>query len=213
MREHINRTWRRPDHEIYYLFLNLASRILKKNGDTCQIVPNSLLFNHFAQTYRERLLHEWRGIHIDDLTEYKIFDGVVVHNIIFHAQRGDGCKGISFRRTASGKALPGFLESNVELASLNLLSEWNRNWGLVFRLSIPERDIIRKVRATSTKLGAVFPNISQGLIAYDQYQGQDKSIIEARAYHSNTAKPSNSPWLRGEDVTRFPRSLERNGLH
>jgi adenine-specific DNA-methyltransferase len=209
-REHIYRTLGAvPDHEIFYLFINLASHIIKKNGDTCQIVPNSLLFNHFAQVYRERLLHEWRNIQIDDLTEYKIFDGVVVHNIIFHAQRGIGREGISFRRTKTGKSLAKFLESNLEFAAPELLSEWIRNWGLVFRLSARELELIRKVRSTAARLETFFPRISQGLIAYDRHQGQDKSIIETRTYHSNTATTTNKPWLRGEDVTRF--RVEWNG--
>lgn len=204
MREHIARNLGTvPDHEIFYLFLNLAWRILKKDGYTCQIIPNGLLFNHFATGYRERLINEWRDVHIDDLTRFPIFGGAVVRNIILHARRGAGYEGVRFRRTNLPLSLADFLESETDTAAPALLAEWQRNWGLIFRLTPPQSALIRKLGVAGSELRTHFPNISQGLIAYDKHRGQDKNTIESRAYHSNVKTKTNAPWLWGEDVTRF----------
>ncbi len=209
-RSHITRSLGKvPDFEIYYLFLNLAGAICKKEGTTCQIVPNSVLFNHFAKRYREQLLHDWRDIHIDDLTSFRVFEGVVVHNIIFHARRRKGREGVEFRRTGLDTNVLEYLRRDTELASFATLFENNKNWGLVFRLDPQVMETVTKIKSSGTDLKAHFPDISQGLIAYDKHQGQSEEIILSRAFHSNQPTGTNSPWLKGEDVTRF--SVQWNG--
>ena len=203
-RTHITRALGKvPDYEIYYLFLNLAAAIAKKEGATCQIVPNGVLFNHYAKSYREKLLHDWRDIRIDDLTNYTVFDGVVVHNIIFHGRRRVGREGVEFRRTGQDRTLLEYLQRDTEIASSELLMQNNRNWGLVFRLDPSVMAVVSKIKGSGVCLKDHFSNISQGLIAYDKYRGQSAQIIEDRAYHSTQASETNAPWLKGEDVTRF----------
>ena len=52
--------------------------------------------------------------------------------------------------------------------------------------------------------------ISQGLIPYDKYQGQDAQTIENRVYHSSTKDTKkHKPLLWGEDVKRY--TVEWNG--
>jgi hypothetical protein len=49
-----------------------------------------------------------------------------------------------------------------------------------------------------------FPETSQGLIAYDKYQGQSKELIKARVFHTSIkTKKSHKKWLYGEDVNRY----------
>jgi hypothetical protein len=49
-----------------------------------------------------------------------------------------------------------------------------------------------------------FPEFSQGLIAYDKYQGQSEEIIKSRAFHYNQKVRSDlKKWLWGEDVRRY----------
>lgn len=192
-----------PDYEIYYLFINLASRILKLEGHTCQIIPNTILFNFFAKSYREQLLHDWKDLHIDDLTGFTVFDGIVVHNVIVHGRRRVGSEGVDFRRTGQSKSVSSYFSQPVENAPLNVLSENIGNWGLVFRLDATVMSAVSKIRSVGRQLKDHFPLISQGLIAYDKYRGQSEEVIKNRVYHSEYATSTNSPWLKGEDVTRF----------
>lgn len=204
MRSHIiNALGKVPDYEIYYLFINLASRIAKLDGRTCQIIPNTILFNFHAKTYREQFLHDWKDVHIDDLTGFQVFDGIVVHNVIIHGRRRVGSEGIDFRRTGQNKDVYSYLLRQTEKASTKILSENIGNWGLVFRLDANVMRVVSKIRNAGPQLKDCFPLISQGLIAYDKYQGQSADVIKTRAYHSEQATDSNSPWLKGEDVTRF----------
>tara|TARA_R110002124_G_scaffold282436_1_gene457560 strand:- start:9122 stop:12820 length:3699 start_codon:yes stop_codon:yes gene_type:complete len=192
-----------PDYEIYYLFINLASRIAKLEGHTCQIIPNTILFNFYAKSYREQFLHDWKDVHIDDLTGFTVFDGIVVHNVIVHGRRRVGSEGINFRRTGRSKDVYSYLLKPIENAPVNVLSENIGNWGLVFRLDAKVMSAVSKIRNVGQQLKDRFPLISQGLIAYDKYQGQSEEIIKNRVYHSENATSTNSPWLKGEDVTRF----------
>jgi adenine-specific DNA-methyltransferase len=192
-----------PDYEIYYLFINLASRVARLEGHTCQIIPNTILFNFFAKSYREQLLHDWKDLHIDDLTGFTVFDGIVVHNVIVHGRRRVGSEGVSFRRTGQSKGVSSYLLQPIENAPVNVLSEHIGNWGLVFRLDARVMSTVSKIRNVGQQLKNRFPLISQGLIAYDKYQGQSEDIIKNRLYHSENATSTNSPWLKGEDVTRF----------
>ena len=192
-----------PDYEIYYLFINLASRIAKLEGHTCQIIPNTILFNFHAKSYREQFIHDWKDVHIDDLTGFPVFDGIVVHNVIVHGRRRVGAEGVNFRRTGLSNDVYSYLLQPTENAPVNVLSENIGNWGLVFRLDAKVMSAVSKIRNAGQQLKDRFPLISQGLIAYDKYQGQSEEIIKKRIYHSEKATSTNSPWLKGEDVTRF----------
>lgn len=80
----------------------------------------------------------------------------------------------------------------------------NQNWGLIFKLSPEILEIIKKIKTNSIQLSEVFPETSQGLIAYDKYKGQNKEIIKNRVYH-HFENPNNThkKWLYGEDIVRF----------
>src|SRR5690606_15379781 len=80
----------------------------------------------------------------------------------------------------------------------------NQNWGLAFMLDHLTIEIISRIRGNRKQLNNYYPEISQGLIAYDKYQGQSQDIIEKRAYHYNSfEKDSLKKWLWGADVTKF----------
>ena len=61
-----------------------------------------------------------------------------------------------------------------------------------------------KIKNTSVVLNSVFPQISQGLIAYDKYKGQSEEIIKNRAYHTfEKTKETHKKWLYVGDVQRY----------
>ena len=90
-------------------------------------------------------------------------------------------------------------QSHVSISQSRLLAN-NQNWGLVFKLKPEILILVEKIRATGEKLNAIFPDISQGLIAYDSYQGQDEFTIKNRVFHSHTPQNGWKKWLWGEDV-------------
>lgn len=70
--------------------------------------------------------------------------------------------------------------------------------------------MISKVKSNSILLNSLYPDISQGLIAYDKYKGQSDDIIKNRVYHTfEKTKPSHKKWLYGGDVKKY--SVEWNG--
>lgn len=90
-----------PDHEIYYMFLNLAYNIVRNSGYSSQIIPNTLLFNWHAKEYRKSLLGSWHSLIIDDLTDLNVFKPAVVRNIILTTKRSTPSKVIEYKNTRS----------------------------------------------------------------------------------------------------------------
>ncbi|PSJ75882.1 hypothetical protein C7N43_16855 [Sphingobacteriales bacterium UPWRP_1] len=85
-----------------------------------------------------------------------------------------------------------------------------QNWGLIFKLDEGKLNIVGKIKKNKKPLFELFPETSQGLIAYDKYQGQSEEIIKNRSYHFfENPKGKYKPWLYGEDITRY--SVKWNG--
>ena len=79
----------------------------------------------------------------------------------------------------------------------------NQNWGLAFMLTYDVVKLLYKIKFNKKSVADYFPEISQGLIAYDKYKGQSDEIIKNRAYHFQQYSDGLKEWLRGEDVTRY----------
>lgn len=79
----------------------------------------------------------------------------------------------------------------------------NQNWGLAFSLCQEKVSVVNKICICGKSLNSYFPEISQGLIAYDKYQGQSPEIIKSRAFHHTEYKKGLKKWLWGEDVKKY----------
>lgn len=195
-----------PDFEIYYMFLNLGRRLLRDGGRLSYIVPNMILSNVHARNYRLSMLEDWRDLEVDDLTEYKVFADAVVHNVILTGRKGQGSVDVLFRRTGKAGTLSDYLDQPQEAASRSLMESQVRNWGLVFRHDQPTAELIATIAAGKMTLRELFPEVSQGLIAYDSHQGQDELTIKQRVFHTSVSSERTSKWLNGEDVRRYAAS-------
>lgn len=198
-----------PDYEIYYMFLNQGRRLLRTGGRLSFIVPNMMLSNVHAKNYRLAFVDEWAEIEIDDLTDYRVFADAVVHNVIVTAKKGPGSRGVMFRQTGQAKSISDYLSKPQQLATADILVQGLRNWGLVFRLEPQTVRAVSAIQKDKVPLSVLFPDVSQGLIAYDQYRGQDQTTIKGRIYHKNRETEATSHWINGEDVRRF--SMKWNG--
>jgi hypothetical protein len=195
-----------PDYEIYYYFNELALEKVQSNGVLAYIIPNTFLFNVYASEYRKILLNNWDILCILDCTRFKIFTEATVFNCINIFKKADEKLSniVGYKPTGMSSNFNHLISQQTTFVEKEILLKNNQNWGLVFKLDSKIINIVNSIRESSQKLDEVYPEFSQGLIAYDKYQGQKKEIIESRAYHYKTKmKPSLKNWLWGEDVTRF----------
>lgn len=199
-----------PDYEIYYYFIVLAATLLKEKGIMSYIIPNTFLFNTFAKHFREMLVEKWNVLEILDCTKFPIFESAVVRNAINLFQKdSEGSKKVGYRNTANVTSFSDLLEREREFMTVESLLTMNQNWGLAYFLPTSIRNVVNLISSSPLAVKDVFPEISQGLIAYDKYKGQSEEIIKSRAYHSFVYKDGLKKWLWGEDVTRY--NLTWNG--
>ena len=194
-----------PDYEIYYYFIQAGRNLLVDNGTICYIIPNTWLFNTYARRFRETVLEKWNIIEILDCTKFKIFDATVLNSIITWQKSPLTIKRetVGYRKTAGSKSFEELISVPREQINKKDVLLMNQNWGLAFSLDNLTVGIVNKITQSEITIEKVFPEISQGLIAYDKYRGQSDKIIKSRAYHSFEYREGWKKWLWGEDVKRF----------
>ena len=194
-----------PDYEIYYYFIQAGRNLLLENGTICYIVPNTWLFNTYARRFRETVLEKWNVIEILDCTKFKIFDATVLNSIITWQKSSLAVKRetVGYRKTAGSNSFEELVSVPREQMNKRDLLLMNQNWGLAFSSDNLTVGIVNRITQLGITIETVFPEISQGLIAYDKYRGQSDKIIKSRAYHSFEYRKGWKKWLWGEDVKRF----------
>jgi hypothetical protein len=193
-----------PDYEIFFWFINKGHELLKTNGVISLIIPNTILFNVYAQNYRLELFDKWEISEILDCTDLKIFEDATVRNIIFIFTKSENCKSLTYKRTNDLFNFSDFCEREKVKIPKDIVELNNQNWGLIFKVSPEVLKIVAKIKKQTIPLINFFPETSQGLIAYDKYRGQSEEIIRNRVYHTfKKTKESHKKWLYGEDVTRY----------
>ena len=198
-----------PDFEIYYYFTEKAYDLVKEKGVLSYIIPNTYLFNTFASSYRIDLFNKWELTEILDCTKFNIFQTATVRNTINTWKKGKS-ENVGYRKTKNQENFKDLISKERLLLPSKDLLEMNQNWGLAFMLDANIIEIISDIKKNKTPLSELFPDISQGLIAYDKYQGQSQETIKNRIYHYKSFdKPDLKKWLWGADITKF--KVEWNG--
>lgn len=199
-----------PDYEIYYYFIEIAKKLLTKNGINSYILPNTFLFNVFASDYRKNILDNWHVDIIIDCTAFKLFEAATVYNVIIVFSKSKDAKLVGYKNTLGAENFDDLLRKETIYIPKDELFSNNTNWGLVFKLSPIVLNIISKIKLSGQKVSDIFPEISQGLIAYDKHTGQDQEIIKNRSlHHLKKINEFVKKWLWGEDVR--PYAVEWNG--
>lgn len=198
-----------PDYEIYYFFIEVAYKIVAADGIMSYIIPNTFLFNTFAEKYRVNILQKWNILEILDCTKFPIFESATVLNTINTWQKGNS-EYIGYRNTADVNNFVDLItKPRLQISEIELRA-MNQNWGLAFNLPKAIIGLVSKIKLGTKTLDCYFPEISQGLIAYDKYQGQTEEIISTRAYHFDCdEKGVLKKWLWGGDINRY--QIEWNG--
>ena len=169
--------------DTYSLFLLLSIRLLKENGYSYMIIPNTLLDNYFEEEVRKVLLRN-KIYEINDLSD-KVFDTAVVHSMIFAFCRrpSENCK---IRVSTSSK----LDDINITIPSSYFSIQPQHSFSI---RSYGNDDLIRKLRAGSVRLFDVL-DIRQAIKS-----GNDKQYItDAVGIDGNY-----QPILRGKDINRF----------
>ena len=142
------------------------------------------MFNVFAQSYRLSLFDNWTLNEILDCTNFNIFEDATVRNIIFQFTKSDSKKNtLGYKNTSGIECFENLVNRERFTIPKETVESNIQNWGLVFKLDKDTLMIVEKIKNTKLTLIDLFPETSQGLIAYDKYQGQSAEIIKSRAYH------------------------------
>lgn len=212
-----------PDYEIYYFFISLGRNLLKDKGHLAYIIPNTWLFNQYAQSYREALVESgdgqncvWNIKELLDCTNIPIFEAATVRNVLIVMQK---CKeSVGYIRYKNTRLITGgnrdkedtrfLFRSLVERDTLSMdindvKKDFSQNWGLAFSISSEENNVLRQIEDKSIPLDECFPEISQGIIAYDKLKGVSARDIKNRIFHSAVYKEGFKKWLRGFDVNKY----------
>lgn len=192
-----------PDYEIYYYFIEVANMLLHNNGVLSYIIPNTYLFNTYATNYRLNILNDWTIVEILDCTRFPIFKSAVVRNTINLWRKGTEQNTVGYRSTANINSFEELIAKAMSSIDIDDLIMFNQNWALAFSLTPEKAQIVNKISSANNTVSDLFPEISQGLIAYDKYQGQSQEVIKNRFYHHSVYREGLKKWLWGEDVQRF----------
>ena len=221
----VNNLSKVPDFEIYYFFINLSKMLLKPNGIKTYIIPNTILFNVFAKSYRENLFQNWQIQEILDCTDFNVFEGsATVRCIItqFINKKSDDL--VYYRPTENVTSFEELKERKLNTTTKAILLENNKNWALVFKLNADILNLIGKIKNSSSTIISNF-DVSQGYIPYRQSDlikiyGKDKakSIVENREWHSSTKiNTEYKQEIWGENISKFeytkPQSYVWYGKH
>ena len=193
-----------PDYEIYYFFIELSYKFGKKNGISSLIIPNTFLFNVYAKKFREIMLEKYSIEYILDCTSFKIFEKATVFNsIVLMKKNINDNKQVGYKPTKNIKNFNELiLKETMYLTKEEMLDNID-NWSLAFRLDKDIISLVSKIKKNN-KLIDYFPEISQGLIAYDKHRGQDEKTIKTRAFHhDNNINGEYKKWLLGENVQKY----------
>lgn len=207
-----------PDYEIYYWFIDKGHQILKGNGVISYIIPNSILFNVFAQNYRLSLFDYWELEEILDCTDIDIFEDAVVRNIIFQFTKTSNVNKLGYRRTNNINTFQELLEREKIEINKTTVEASNQNWALIFKLDKQVLDIVKKIRRKESLLSEHF-DVTQGYIPYRKSDlikqfGKEKAnlIVKNREWHSET-KINNEykEEIFGESISKY--NYKRTGSY
>jgi hypothetical protein len=198
-----------PDYEIYYWFIDRSFSVLKEKGISSYIIPNSILFNVFAQNYRLSLFDKWNIEELLDCTEIDIFEDATVRNVIFQFIKNDLACQLSYKPT---NEISSFEELSLReriTIDKSIAETNNQNWGLVFKLSNNVLGLIQKIK-TSHILSDNY-DATQGYIPYRKSDlikiyGKEKaeSIVKNREWHSNSkVNEEYKEEIFGESIGKF----------
>lgn len=181
-----------PDFEIYYYFIEIAYKFLKDKWVKSYIIPNTVIFNVFAENYRNKILENWWVEELLDCTNFEIFENATVRNIITLFSKNNSSKYLWYRNTKNISNFYDLVKNKKEFILSTELN--NKNWWLSFKLDKKVSEILSKIVKNSWKVIDFFES-SQWYIPYrrsdlinNYWEIEWNNIIDNKLWHSNNCK-------------------------
>jgi len=197
-----------PDYEIYYYFIEVAKKLVSNKGIMSYIIPNTYLFNTFADKYRRSILDSWNVIEILDCTKFPVFDATVL-NTINTWQKGKS-QSAGYRNTSKSYNFEELIAEPRERIEKSDLLSMNQNWGLAFFLNPTTVKVVEKIRKNKYVIREFF-SVSQGYIPYRKSdlvkvygKKEGERIVNERLWHSSEKiDESYIQEIYGRDITKY----------
>lgn len=198
-----------PDFEIYYWFINRAAQVLRPGGTLGYIIPNTILFNVGAASYRIGLFEEWRLDEVLDCTNIPVFVDAAVRNAVVTFTKASGGRTLGYRETKDVGDFADLVAKPLLYLDKEVAVENNQNWGLLFKLEQDVLQLVRRMRLLPT-VDEHF-SASQGYIPYRQSDlikthGAEgaKEIVEERRWHAdNKVNDEYLEEIWGKSLSRY----------
>tara|TARA_R110002096_G_scaffold135456_2_gene287303 strand:- start:218167 stop:221295 length:3129 start_codon:yes stop_codon:yes gene_type:complete len=186
--------------EIYFFFIELLTKLLKKNGEAGYITPDTWINIPQAQKLREHVILEF-GIWNIVTFDFNVFEDASVNAIIFILKKGEEIKKCKIIH-ANDK----FSDLSVDLlnAKESLIKNWKTSVDKQFQVWQSDLDIsiISKVISESEE-GINFLDVCQGIVPYST-EHLTKEQIKERIYHSKEKESEEwGEWVQGRAISRY----------
>ena len=181
--------------DLYILFIEKGTLLLKESGVLSYITPNSWLKNLMMSDCREFVLENLNLLSINPNIP-NVFELVSVDSLIFVAKR---------MKSKDFVEIWEFIDSVPIGKNRVKQNRFYENDKFVFDVEVTEsvREILIKIKKASKPL-LEFTEISRGINPYDALTGQSKEVIKNRAYHSDFEKDETFvPELKGRHVQNY----------
>jgi len=183
------------DYESSQYFISKAKKLLNNEGFLSFIIPNTILLNLFAKSFRNFIYNEYSIHSIADLSNVSVFHDATVRTIIFVFSNTNNIK---------NKIKVEQYEQNFILKKSSTIKQFEIKTWETWDFQIQEyKSLLENIRKNTIVLNDIL-EISQGLIPYDKYRGHDEYTIKNRIWHSDKKKDKTyKKELRGGDVKRY----------
>lgn len=196
-----------PDYESADFFIDCGHDLINYSGILTYIVPNMFLSNQFAKKFRKHLLKDFGIMHVDNLSNWSVFESANVRNAIVFLKKYPMGSSIFSSLEYLNRTIT--LTKSIEII-IDSLEENIDNWLNYLLIDNNKQSIITKIKFKSKELKSLC-NISQGLIPYDKYRGHTEEIIKNKIWNATYKKDDTfKKELQGKDIARY--SLKWNGI-
>lgn len=184
---------------LYLLFVEKGSFLLKKNGVLSYIIPNTWLVNKAVTEFRKLLISKFNILSIVDLTSEDIFDATVLPIILFLTISKENENDISIYKVFNDEFnyLKNLKKSDIKN---------DENYLINYQISDVNKFIIENIEGDNVPLSHI-SKISFGAKFYQVNKGkpkQTRDIVDNHSYtHKNAINNNCLKILEGKNVDRY----------
>lgn len=187
---------------LYHLFLELGTKLLKNNGVFSYIVPNNWLTISSNDALRRFVLTNNQDIEIINFYK-KVFSAANVETSILTLTTGN--EGVDSTVKLHQVKEVGKIDYVATTEASRFLSKESSVINIDAFKNMEFIDLVDKLENKSVQLKTI-ATVKTGLKAYEKGKGtpeQTEEMIDSRIYHSRSKREGSFPYLSGEDVQRY----------